>query len=784
MKKPLIKFIPGLLIILVILTLGLISVSASVSYTNSSGSAKLVCGSYKKTFTAKKYGKNFSAALNAALYAARSKAKSGKPATVTVSKGYYKLDRTIIVYSNTKLNASGSYFRYYGNLLRNGFDKNKTAGYGYNSAKNITIKGGEWEQLIEYKYAGTLNTSIMHSTFRFAHCKNIKVNNAAFKNNYNCHDVEIAGVKDADISGNNFYNKKSVNGIQNDGGRESVQIDVNTASAMPYFPSYDKTSCRNINIHDNTFKNKFRAIGSHHAVIGNAFSNINVYNNKMDNIAGIAVYAVYWTNSKIYGNTMNNVGFGIDIRSMINNPVALNYYNLNKLTYQKSEQVTSKFKSYIYDNKIKIRDKDNILTKPCGIRANGDYYSKDNSETGTKAGVYRIYNVNIGVDSSGNSKPNTVTGNFAVGIQMNYGVNSTIKNNIINLNSGAFKTSYGVELRGCEGVSVSSNTLKNGKSSSAKGIYVYESPSNTINSTVKITNNNISNFNYAGISVQKTDAAFVKNNSVKNCAKASLIMKSTVNAQVSGNHLSGGTYGAYLSDYPNGVDFNSNKVSGAEYGIYMVNAGNITAEKNSFKVSVSGARVKSSSGLNFANNIVNSGKYGVVINNDCDNTVINKNKITSVSNCVYYNGSSSSDKTAEKNLAVTDNALDCAADVPAVRIAFENVFANIYNNYRSDGNAPIYRYKGNGETKYSGYSKTLALDSLSLETADSKNILSWSTSSKPDGYRVYLNDELKYDTAELSCVLKNYKGESISVVPYKSFGSIKLGGLPMYVNNQ
>ena len=184
MKKYLIKLIPFLLIILTMVSLGLISVSAAVSYTNSKGSVKVVCGSYKKTFKASSYKKNFSAALNAALDTARKKATASKRATVTISKGYYKVDRTIKVYSNTTLVATGSYFRYYGNLLRNGFDKLKTAGYGYNSAKNITIKGGEWEQLIAFKYAGSSDTTKMHSTFRFAHCNNIKVTKASFKNNY------------------------------------------------------------------------------------------------------------------------------------------------------------------------------------------------------------------------------------------------------------------------------------------------------------------------------------------------------------------------------------------------------------------------------------------------------------------------------------------------------------------------------------------------------------------------------------------------------------------------
>lgn len=633
--KIFLKLLPLLIIILAISTLGLISVSAAVSYTNSSGSVKVVCGSYKKTFTAKKYGKNFCEALNTALYTVRTKAKTSKPATVTISKGYYKLDRTIIVYSNTTLNAKGSYFRYYGNLLRNGFDKNRLEGYGYSSASNITISGGEWEQLIDYSNAGSSNTSIMHSTFRFAHCKNIKVKKAAFKNNYNCHDVEIAGVRDSEFFNNSFYNKKSVNGIENDGGRESFQIDVNTSSSMPYFPSYDKTPCKNIKIHDNTFKNKFRAVGSHHAVTGKTFNNISVYNNKMDNIAGISVYAVYWTNSKIYGNEMNNVGFGVDARSMINNPVALNYYNLDKLSYQQSEQAAAKSKLYIYDNKIKIRAKDNILSRPCGIRALGDYYSKDDKETGTKAGIYRIYNINVGTDAKGNSMPNTISGNFAVGVQLNYAVNSSVQNNNINLSNGKFTTAYGVELRGCEGVTVSSNTVKNGGGDKAKGIYIYESPANTISSSVAVTDNKISGFNYAGIAMQKTDKARIEANTVRNCDYASIIIKSTVDAVCVGNTLSGGKYGLYSSDYTDGLNLNNNSITNAETGINFKNVRGITAEKNTLNASRVGARCDTAEDIKLTKNTINSQKFGIALYNECDNVLININMITSLSNCVY-----------------------------------------------------------------------------------------------------------------------------------------------------
>ena len=636
MKKSVIKALPVFFVILVFVTLGLVSVSAAVRYTNSQGSVRLVCGKYKKTFTAKRYKNNFSKALETALETARKKASDNKKARVTISKGHYKLDRTIKVYSNTTLVATGSYFRYYGNLLRNGFDKLKKSGKGYTSAKNITIKGGEWEQLIDFKYAASDDSTKWHSTFRFAHCYNIKVKEADFRNNYNCHDIEIAGVKNSEFYKNCFYNTKSVNGIANSGGRESFQIDVNTSSAMPYFPQYDKTPCVNINIHHNIFRNKFRAVGSHHAVIGKTYDNINVHHNIMDNIAGISVYAVYWTNSKVYSNTMTNVGFGVDLRSMINSS-SLNFYNLDKLSYQDSESFSQNSKTYIYGNTINIRKSKNIISSTCGIRALGDYYASDNKTTGTKKGIYRIYNVNIGVDPSGASMPNTLSGNLSTGIKINYGENCLIKNNIIDLKDSPVNNCKAVELSKCSNAAVLSNTL------TSKG-------------------------------------------------------------------------------------------------------------------------------------------FGVAVYGDCLVTEITGNRINCDDECIYYNGASSSDKDVLKYLTVTDNVLDCPEGKAAVRVVYDKVNASIYLNSRTDGAVALYRLKGDNQTKYHKQQGDISLENLTLTSDEGVNVLSWNSLSEPDGYYVYSDGMFIGDIRDTRCVLDNYDGQNITVIPYRVYGNIIYTGVPMYVS--
>lgn len=781
MKKPVLKILSILLILFTIASLGFVSVPAAVSYTNTKGSVKVLCGSYKKTFTAKKYNNNFSRALAAALDTARKKATAKTPARVVIAKGYYKLDRTVKVYSNTTLVATGSKFRYCGNLLRNGFDKLKGSGYGYTSARNITIKGGEWEQLVDYKYAGSPDDTRMHSTFRFAHCYNIKVLNASFKNNYNCHDIEIAGVKNSEFYNNTFYNIKSVNGISNNGGRESFQIDVNTSSAMPYFPSYDKTPCKNINIHHNTFKNKFRAIGSHHAVIGKTYNNISVHHNKMTNIAGLSVYAVYWTNSKIYSNTMSDVGFGVDLRSMIGGG-ALNFYNLNKLSYNDSEKAVVNSKTYIYDNTIQIRTDKNILAKTCGVRVLGDYYAKDDKTTGTKAGVYKIYNVNVGVDASGQAYPNRISGNLSAGVQISYGVNTVIKNNIIDLNNSSMSSNSGIELRGCDNTLISSNSLLNGKKSGAKGINAYESADGTFGSLINVSDNQINGFEYAGVFVKKASAVNITNNSITNCLNSSIALKAVTESQITNNSLSDGVYGISITDNCDSSQIMSNTVTASQTGLNIVCSGNVTASGNSFTGKQYGVYLKTTDKINLNDNTVNSSLYGVRLDKDCYSCDINSNTVNSDDECVYYSGSSSSDKSVIKSLSVTGNTLNCPADKAGVRVVYDNVYSTIHSNNRLDQAVPYYRFKGDNETKYRRQTGDMKINSLSVNINDGVTEINWSSVSKPDGCLLYSGDDFIGEYKGTGCVLETFEGQSVTAVPYKAYGNITHLGVPMTVS--
>lgn len=806
MNRRILKFISVLIILLYVVSMFTISVSNAVTYTNSKGSVKVVCGKYSKKFKAKKYGRNFSRALNEALNTARKKASASKPAVVTVSKGNYKLDRTIKIYSNTTLKAKGCTFKYYGNLLRNGYSGASSVS-GYNGSSNITIDGGTWDAAVPYSQAGTANWRIQHSTLRFGHCKNITIKNCTFKNNYNCHDIEFGGVNNGKITKCNFYNDKGVNIFKNDGGREAIQLDVNTSEAMPEFSKYDNTPTKNITLSYCNFKNKFRAIGSHHAVLGNTFDNIKVHHNYFRNIGGITVYGVYWTNSKIYSNTMDYVGLGVDMRTMTTGS-GYNFYNNKNLTCKKCDKIVKNSKTYIYDNKITLRKKNNTYARACGIRVMGDYYAKKDKKTGVKAGTYKVYNVNVGLNANNTSKPNIIKGNVAVGIQLNYAVNSNICNNEINADGSVSETSNGIEVKGCKNVNVSMNTVKNGKLDAARGIYLTPTAAGIGNNKITVTGNTVKNFKSSGIYMYSSDNTSVKNNNVSNGDDMGISVRTSDNNIVENNTITKAKLSAVaVYSASNNTTVKDNQITSSNgTGVKLKQAVGTNIEGNDITDSGEyGALIRESLDTQFIeNNIDNTESYGVRINYGSNNTTLYNNSIYSPNaGCVYLNGANDTTKEVEKSLEVTNNYLNTDENKAAVVVTQDNIAARIYSNFRNDGKDLFYSFKGDGEKKFSNVYDTIEVDDLTLKKFEGYNMLSWNFLGSEIYYRVYREDEtgtnLITDTPEHFCMDNDlFRKEvptgtestspdkdavserlnilSYSVSPYKAFSNVKYLG--------
>ncbi len=559
MKNKVKSFTVSLLCVSYILCLFTTMPTSAVTFTATTGSVKVRCGAYSHVFSAKNYGDNFSRALNTALSIAGKKATSSQRATVKISKGNYALDRCLYIYSNTTLNAKGSTFKYPLNFLKNGYDNSASSAKGYSGSENITIVGGVWNMNVSYSNANNTNPKVTHSTFRFGHCKNIKVKDCMFVNNYNCHDIELGAVNNAVITNCTFKNDRDVNKLYTEGGKEAVQIDSAISGAFPYFPSYDYTPSKNITIKNNTFINKFRGVGSHHAVIGNTYNNISVFNNTFKNIAGFSVYAVYWTNSNIYNNTFTDVGAGIDMRSMISGEM-VNLRNFNNLSYRSTDYVTKKSSNYVYGNNIKVRTKDNTCTVPFGIRCSGAVFNQYDSYSKINAGKYSIYNINIGFDKNKSKKPNVISGNLTYGVYVYHGDNCNVKYNQIDLQK-AQATPYGVVAKGSNNTNISENTIINGNKENSTGIYVGAVDTDYPSTNTLISNNTISNVAFGGISVNNSCDTLISDNEVAN-TKYGAVNKANVNIEIDSNNLSNcSQYGIYSTYGSTNYKISNNTIS-------------------------------------------------------------------------------------------------------------------------------------------------------------------------------------------------------------------------------
>ena len=219
------------------------------------------------------------------------------------------------------------------------------------------------------------------------------------------------------------------------------------------FPAYDNTPTINVKIHDNTFKNKYRAVGSHHAVPGKRYENIRFYSNTLTNIGGKAVNAVYWFNSYIYNNKLTDVGSGIDYVAFDDH----NMYNVNKLSHKEIVAQLQESSCYIYGNTVTVRSKNNKIDFKFGIRARGTNNEKAKNNIDVESGIYRLYNAHLGVDNKGKKSPNKVSGLLSAGVELNYANDSEMCYNSVNLNKATAVNSYGLFVWECEGALIKGN---------------------------------------------------------------------------------------------------------------------------------------------------------------------------------------------------------------------------------------------------------------------------------------------------------------------------------------
>lgn len=248
-----------------------------------------------------KKGKDISKNVNAALKAASAKAKSNKIYTVKIPRGTYYISESLKIRSNTVLDATGAVIKAKKtgfNMIATGSAEENQKARGYKAYKNITIKGGKW---INKKG----NTA---SAVRLCRGTNITLKNVDMSHGSEKHIVEMAAVNGVKITGCYFHDSYVKDAADK---CEAVQLDICANKAAYSNIIYDGTPCKNITIDGNTFKNVSRGIGTHSMLLNSYIENVKITNNKFVNVTQEGIACVNYVNSRISGNTMENVGGGI-----------------------------------------------------------------------------------------------------------------------------------------------------------------------------------------------------------------------------------------------------------------------------------------------------------------------------------------------------------------------------------------------------------------------------------------------------------------------------------------
>lgn len=242
--------------------------------------------------------------IQAALDAVHEKGK-GK---VLVPAGNYKLTKPLIIYENTSFIADKNAILLrsadYGPVMANA-KIGEDNFYGYEGRGNIEIIGGVWEG--NDQYTSTFNH------FSIGHAENILFDGLVILNNQGAHHIEINGIKGCVIRNCHFEGHHADVGQD---FKEAIQIDLMKGEGnFPSFGFYDNTTCKDVLIENNLFKDVIRGVGGHVAAVGHYHDNIIVRGNTFEYIRDRAVRPASWLNSIIEGNAFSNVATGVEINN-------------------------------------------------------------------------------------------------------------------------------------------------------------------------------------------------------------------------------------------------------------------------------------------------------------------------------------------------------------------------------------------------------------------------------------------------------------------------------------
>lgn len=437
--------------------------------------------------------------------------------TIEIPSGKYLLRGPLKMYSNTCLSMKGVTLKRANDssMLRLGSQLEEKNGYsGYSGFKNIRFVGGVWD--------GANKTT---SLIRLGHAQNITFEGVTFTNVKDNHHMEMAAVKKVLVSGCTFKNYTGQ--WKSTGNREALQFDVmHNPSQFTGYDNYDDTPCRDVTVTDCTFSHVCRGVGTHSAVTGSYFENMQFVNNTFKDVAGYAIICSNYRNAKINNNKMVNCGSGIWFRTMAQNHKM--FFTPHKASGKIQKNAKSEIKNNVID--ATVNGYKNVVF---GIMLYGEKMGQNIQDV--KRGDYRLEGITV----QGNKVTLSCNGYgiWLQGAEKNKIVGNDIVCNIRKkgLNSGG--NGDGIRILSGSSNSVQKNRIQNlvrtGKASKMTGIYI-ENGNHT-----ELIGNAVSGCSKDGICVKKSRDLFLKNNKSMNNMRNGIRITDNSSAKTRNNSASG-----------------------------------------------------------------------------------------------------------------------------------------------------------------------------------------------------------------------------------------------------
>ena len=472
--------------------------------------------------------KNSAAAIQKALDYAGDHASDKTQVKVIVPEGTYSIGSCLYIHSNTWLYLQNATLRkdFQGGCLIMNYMENSKG--GFNSTHNIIIEGG---CLDGNTYGGNVKA---FSTIRMGHLHDLWVKNVDFKDNFNCHLLELGGIKNVTVEGCSFhqyYGPKY---------KEAIQFDIlNNENLFVGFEPFDDTPCDNVVIKNNSFYDLMRGIGSHSATIGEYYTNFRISDNTFNNIYDSAIIMENYRRCTIENNTMTNVGSGIDFKNMTYMEVS--GYNSPVAGYDGVYDKINDFSDTIIKGNNIVTTVTDECPKPFGVNLygklvqNSTFPDHDYKVEGVLIESNNITTAGTALqmtDASGVIVNSNVLGTAADGdfyennlINVKYSNEVTVKNN-----SMIGSNYHSIAVVGGAGNVLESNNCMN---SAASGISVDK------NASLKITGNTIQNSVQSAIAVNGGSDAAIKGNTITGSDASGVQIEDTTDINITGNTISG-----------------------------------------------------------------------------------------------------------------------------------------------------------------------------------------------------------------------------------------------------